>query len=152
MKHLTLFFVMALAALSSSSQAGQVYKWLDEDGNTQFSQFPPDVEQQAEPLDVKTQKSMNAAQSKEQLESMRQQLLESSVERNTDNEQDKLEQEKAERMAQNCVKAKQQLRDLESNGRLYRALEDGGRHWFDEQERAQAITAAKDQVKGFCTK
>jgi len=152
MKHLTLIIVMTLAALPLLSQAGQVYKWVDENGNTQFSQFPPENEQQAEQIKVKTQKSMNSGQSKEKLESMRQKLLESSVDRNTENEEEKLDKEKAELMAQNCDKAKQRLRDLENNGRIYKTLENGERHWFDVKERAQAIKAARDQVKEFCSK
>ena len=152
MKHLTLIFVMTLAALPLLSQAGQVYKWVDENGNTQFSQFPPENEQKAEQIKVKTQESMNSGQSKEKLESMRQKLLESSVDRNTENEEEKLDKEKAELMAQNCDKAKQRLRDLENNGRIYKTLENGERHWFDVKERAQAIKAARDQVKEFCSK
>ena len=153
MKQLTLFFIMTLAISAPLlSQAGQVYKWVDENGNTQFSQFPPEDEQQAEQLDIKTQKSTNASQSKEKLKSMRQKLLESSVDRNTENEEEKLDKEKAELMAQNCDKANQRLRDLENNGRIYKTLENGERHWFDEKERAQSIKAAKDQVKEFCSK
>ncbi len=153
MKLLTLFIVMTFALSAPLlSQAGKVYKWVDENGNTQFSQFPPEDEQQAEQVNVKTQKSMNSGQSKEKLKNMRQKLLESSVDRNTEDEEEKLNKEKAELIAQNCDKAKQRLRDLENNGRIYKTLENGERHWFDEKERAQSIKAARDQVKEFCGK
>ncbi len=155
MKLIPLFLVMIFALTASlTSQAGKVYKWVDENGNVQFSQFPPNTdkegEQKAEQINVKTQKSMNAGQSKQKLETMRQKLLESSVDRNTENEQDKLDKEKAELMAKNCDKAKQRLRDLENNGRIYKTLENGERHWFDAKERMQSIKAARDQVKEFC--
>ncbi len=155
MKLIPLFTVMLITLTASFiSQAGNVYKWVDEDGNVQFSQFPPSTEQQstqkAEQINIKTQKSMGSGQSKQKLETMRQKLLENSVDRNTEDEQEKLDKEKAELMAKNCDKAKQHLRDLENNGRIYKTLENGERHWFDAKERLQSIKAARDQVKEFC--
>ncbi len=142
---------MTLSIIPLISQAGSVYKWVDEHGNTQFSQFPPEDQQPSERLNVKTQKSINSAQSKEKLTSMRQKLLESSVDRNTENEEEKLDKEKEQLRAKNCEKAKQNLRNIESNGRIYKALENGERHWYDVKERAEAIQSAKKDVKEFCS-
>ncbi len=125
--------------------AGQVYKWVDENGNTQFSQFPPSKDQQSEQLNVKTQKSNDAA--KQRLKDSRQKLLENSVGRNT---VDKEDEEKAERMAENCKKAKQQMRNVQNIGRMYRVLENGERHWYNEKEIQQKKDSAKQQVAKYC--
>ena len=132
------------------SHAGQAYKSVDENGNVTFSQFPPSDNQAAESIHVKTQKSSSAAQSNKKMESSRQKLLESSVERNTDTVDKKEARKEAERMAENCEKAKQKLRDIQNNGRIYKALEGGERYWYDEKEREGLINEAKEQVKQYC--
>ncbi len=132
------------------SHAGQAYKSVDENGNITFSQFPPSDRQEAQSITVKTQKSSSASQSKKKLDNTRQKLLESSVERNTETAEKKEAKVEAERMAENCGKAKQQLRDIQNNGRIYKTLENGERHWYDEKEREGLINGAKDQVKKYC--
>lgn len=144
------FPLLFLMFISASTFAAQVYKWVDENGQTQFSQFPPTNEQQsADQVNIKTQPAANP-KAAEKLNNMRQKLLESSVERNTQSEKDKEDEEKAKRMAENCEKAKQQLRDLENNGRIYKTQEDGERYWYSEQERDGLIKKAKGQVDKFC--
>jgi Skp family chaperone for outer membrane proteins len=150
MKYLTLVFIMTLAVTPLTSQAGKVYKWVDESGNTQFSQFPPGGQKAAEHVTVKTQQSGSSSQSKEKLASMRQKLLESSVDRNTENEEEKENKEKEKIKAQNCENAKQRLRNLESNGRIYKILENGERHWYDVKGRAAIIKSAQKDVDKFC--
>ncbi len=147
MKLIPLFFLMVFTILS---HAGQAYKTVDENGNITFSQFPPSDNNDTETINVKTQKSSSASRSKKALESSRQKLLESSVDRNTETAEKKEEKEKAERMAENCEKASQKLRDIQNNGRIYKTLKDGERHWYNEKERQQLINEAKDQVKQYC--
>ncbi|MEH6344899.1 MAG: DUF4124 domain-containing protein [Bermanella sp.] len=144
MKLIPLLFLMVFTI---SSHAGQAYKTVDENGNITFSQFPPSDNNDTETINVKTQKSSSASQSKKALESSRQKLLESSVDRTAEKKE---ENEKAERMAENCEKANQKLRDIQNNGRIYKTLKDGERHWYDEKERQQLINEAKDQVKQYC--
>jgi len=144
------FPLLLLLLLSSSVFATQVYKWVDENGQTQFSQFPPtSVETNANKVDVKAQPASNP-EAANRLKDMRQKLLESSVERNTESEKDKEDAEQAKRMAENCERAKQHVRDLENNGRIYKTLENGERHWYSEQERMEQIQKAKEQVSRFC--
>jgi hypothetical protein len=147
MKQIPLLLLMFFCTLT---YAGQAYKSVDENGNITYSQFPPSDKQDSESITVKTQKSSSAAQSKQKLESARQKLLESSVDRNTETAEKKEAKEEAERMAENCGKAKQRLRDIQNNGRIYKTLEDGERHWYSEKEREGMISKAKEQVKKYC--
>jgi glutaredoxin len=40
-KYILLLFITTLLFLLSTGSVGQIYKWLDEDGNTHFSSTPP---------------------------------------------------------------------------------------------------------------
>jgi hypothetical protein len=139
-----LFFVAA-------TQAGQVYKWTDADGQTHFSQFPPD-QIQAENINVNTPPPSNSKQAGENLQKMRQQLKEQSVDRTTESEDEKQAAVEAERMAENCKKSKQRLLDLNSNGRIYKTLENGEREWYDVKGRENLIKDAQKDVTKYCSK
>jgi Skp family chaperone for outer membrane proteins len=148
-----LLLIILLSLLTTvTTQAAQVYKWVDENGQTQFSQFPPSEASQAKEVKVTSAQSTNNTSSNDNLNTMRQKLLEDSVGRNTQNEQDKEDEKDIERKAKNCELAKQQLRDLEANGRVYKTLENGEREWYDVEGRAKLIKDAKAQVSEFCSR
>lgn len=148
MIRLTALFIVLTSATAYSAQ---VYKWVDENGQTQFSQFPPTTQQkqQAEQVNIKVQPAADSG-ANQRLQDMRQKLLEDSVDRNTQSEKDKEDAKEAERMAENCKKAQQQLRDIQNNGRIYKTQEDGERYWYSEKEREGLIQKAKDQVSKYC--
>lgn len=130
----------------------QVYKWVDENGQTQFSQFPPSEKGKAEKIKVNSAHSASTSQSAEKLNNMRQKLLENSVDRNAAKEKSKEDVAEQERKAKNCELAKQQLRDLEANGRVYKTLENGEREWYDVEGRAKLINKAKKEISTHCSK
>lgn len=146
MRSITLLFTLIFSCYLS---AAQVYKWVDEDGQTHFSQFPPE-QKNADKIDVNAPKSANSKAAAENLEKMRQTLREQAVDRVTETEDEKKAAAEAERMAENCKKAKQQLLDLQNNGRIFRTLENGDREWYDEKGRAELIANAQKQVDKYC--
>ncbi|WP_283787544.1 DUF4124 domain-containing protein [Bermanella sp. WJH001] len=148
MRVITSLFTLFLLA---SAHAGQVYKWTDENGQTHFSQFPP-ATAPAENIEVNAPKAANSKQATEQLQKMRQQLQEQVVDRTTESEEEKQAAEEAQRMAENCKKAKQRLTDLKNNGRIYRTLENGEREWYDEKGRENLIKDAQKDVTKYCSK
>jgi hypothetical protein len=136
----------------ASSHATQMYKWVDENGQTQFSQFPPSAMSQSEQIKVEAVKSRQSASSKEKLDNMRQKLLENSVGRGQ-KEQDKEEQDKKkEELAKACITSKKRLKKLQENGRIYKELENGERKWFDVKERDGLIKDAQQDVADYCSK
>jgi len=140
----TLFFI-------STIQAGQVYKWTDANGQTHFSQFPPE-QAQSENIVVNTPPPSNSKKADEALQKMRQQLQEQAVDRTTESEEEKEAAAEAERMAENCKKAKQRLTDLKNNGRIFKTLENGEREWYDEKGRENLIKDATKDVTKYCSK
>lgn len=149
MARFTLLFLMLLPCFAS---ADQLYKWVDENGRTQYSQFPPAQEQQAQTLNIDHRPSSNNQASKEKLVKMRQKLLENSVDRNTVSAEEKEDAERAEVMAKNCKSAQQSLRNVQNSGRMYKILENGERHWYDEKGREGLIKKAQARVKKYCSK
>ena len=129
----------------------EIYKWTDENGQTHFSQFPP-AKAPAENIEVNAPKAANSKQATEQLQKMRQQLQEQVVDRTTESAEEKQAAEEAQRMAENCKKAKQRLTDLKNNGRIYRTLENGEREWYDEKGRENLIKDAQKDVTKYCSK
>jgi Skp family chaperone for outer membrane proteins len=152
MKHPSILIILLSLLTVATVQAAQVYKWVDENGQTQFSQFPPAEANQAKKIKVESAQSASPSKSNTKLKDVRQKLLEDSVARNTQSEQDKEDEKDAERKAKNCELAKQQLRDLEANGRVYKTLENGEREWYDVKGRDKLISDAKKQVSEHCSK
>lgn len=150
MKFVSTSLFLACLTFSVSSQAAQVYKWVDENGQTQFTQFPP-PSSKAEQLNVDIPLSSSTSESREKLNAVRQKLLESSVGRNTQSEEDKEEEKNAEIKAKNCEMAQQKVRDLEANGRVYKTLENGEREWYDVAGRQKLIDQANADVKKYCS-
>ncbi|MEA5444929.1 DUF4124 domain-containing protein [Gammaproteobacteria bacterium AB-CW1] len=57
MKHRILLLLMTLlltALIAGSLSAQQVYRWVDEDGNVHFSDTPPDDEDEAERVQIRS--------------------------------------------------------------------------------------------------
>ena len=146
------FALLFLMFFTATVSATQLYKWVDENGRTQYSQFPPEQETQAETLNIQHQRSSSSQASKEKLQKLRQKLLESSVDRNTESEEEKQEAQRAEVMAQNCKNAQQNLRNQQNSGRMYKVLENGERHWYDDKGREGLIKKAQETVKKYCSK
>lgn len=148
MKHPTLLVIFLSLLTLANTHAAQVYKWIDERGQTQFSQFPPEKVNQAEEISITTTQSASSSDSSARLESLRQQLSGKSVER------DKMKKEALEQKAinkQNCKMAKNQLREAERGGRRY-TLTDTGRHYLDDKELAKSLAKAKKEVTTYCSK
>jgi Skp family chaperone for outer membrane proteins len=147
-----LFISLMLSLTVAFSHASQMYKWVDENGQTQFSQFPPSATSQSEQIKVEAPKSRQSASSKEKLDNMRQKLLENSVGRG-EKERDKEEQDKKkEELARACTTSKKRLKKLQENGRVYTELENGERKWFDVKERDGLIKDAQQDVADYCSK
>lgn len=137
-------------ALSSQSMGTGIYKWVDEQGNVQYTQTPPPgkpatrFETRPEPVDTEGA-----------LEKLKQQRDKSdafSKERDTEaKEQEKSKQEAAQR-SENCARARENLRMLETTNRLFRTDEKGERVKMAEEERQEGITKAQSQIEEFCTK
>lgn len=136
MKHVFLIMTIAVS-LPASLQAGEVYRWTDESGNTHFSEDPPQGVD-AEPVDIQTRSpeapagNQSAPESTPEQEDSDQNGDEGEEEASTQEERD---QEAVDRVRQrNCERAKEALKTLEENARV-QVEEDGERRYLSPEEK-----------------
>lgn len=143
--------ILFIACIANAG-AQSIYKWIDENGVTHFSeQRPQGVE--SERLSVKVNSGFRGDSSG---------TADSSTEsfaRSREARQEKREQaaEDAERAAQqkaireeNCAKARERLNTYETSRRLYREREDGEREYLTDDELDQARADSRELVKEWC--
>ncbi len=143
---------VALAlSFTQIASAAKVFQWTDDNGQIHYSQFPPsDAAKKAEAVNVKAPKANNPEAAAENLNKLREGLKQNIDGREKKSEEQIVAEKNKKIRADNCVLAKDQLRELQSSGRIYKTLENGERHWYDEKEREGLVQQAKDQMKEYC--
>lgn len=154
-----LVFVIVFITFNPSVHA-QIYKWLDENGNTQYSDQPPvssNVQQEqrlrinAPPVTLTSQasgaennngavKPTTLADERSAYDKRRQERLEKEV-------------EKKARLAENkqkCIDAQSRLRVFLESPRLRVPDGQGGLTYVDDNVRDQKIKEANDAVTTYC--
>lgn len=137
---LSIFPIVIFLSLTPAAANAQLYKWVDEDGKTHFSDQPP-IRQKAEKLNMpKAQVPTSGSGSSDADRSVRRkQLLETMAadrKKREDSRADKKQkkQEKAERCKYLLAKKKKAQRA----NHFYTTDENGERQYFDEKK-AEAI-------------
>ncbi|WP_166646103.1 DUF4124 domain-containing protein [Halospina denitrificans] len=136
MKHALLIILIATLT-PALLQAGEVYRWTDESGNTHFSENPPsDVD--ATPMNVQTRspetKGNDRAPAQEP-DSQQEGDQESGEPDEAASEEEQRDQEAIERIRRrNCETAKEALKTLEQNARL-QVEENGERRYLSPEEK-----------------
>ena len=134
--------------LAAAPCQGEVYRWVDEHGQVHFEDQPRDsktrkISPPAAPVDGaanhrqrmdKTRKLLNA------YESERQQLREQEAER----------REKAQKQRRKCIRAKDDLRQFEESGSVYRLDRDGNRVYYSDAERDVQIQKYRQAIAKWC--
>jgi hypothetical protein len=142
--------MILLALLGGFCAHADVYRWVDENGVTVYSQTPP-PEGGADKIkpNVSTP-SRSAAGTQKQLDAMRKDLDEYLKDK-SEAKQERREQEKREKIAAaNCVTARANLENLEAAaGRLIR-LPDGSYTRLTEEERQQRLDEARKATDDYC--
>lgn len=141
--------LFALLLLTTSSLA-QVYKWVDEDGQIHFSQFPPNEVKEAEQVDINVGTSASAEEAKKRLQEQREKLLKDSIERGLSEEEKLRAMAEAEDQQKKCDQARKQLTTLQTGGRVFTTNEAGEREYLDDQKRQDMIKKTQARVTEAC--
>lgn len=141
---------MALAALAHAQQ----YKWVDQNGRTQYGDMPPPGVK-ATPLRPPTGPTSPPAAkgaakapltpAEQELEFRRRQK-----EREAAATKDAQAKQAAEAEKLNCENARQTLRTLESGQRITRTNASGERYFLDDAQIAQETARAREAVSSWC--
>jgi len=149
--------IFGLGVLFATAAAAQQYKWVDQNGKTQYGDVPPPgVQAQrlkppssgpapapaaAAKKDGKTEKPLSpeAAYRKRQEDAQK--------------ERDKGAQSEQEVSAkrENCTRAQESLRTLESGQRIARTDSKGERYYLEDAQIAQETARARQLVKENCS-
>ncbi|MBI5041562.1 MAG: DUF4124 domain-containing protein [Gammaproteobacteria bacterium] len=135
-------------ALTGMAQAA-MYKWVDENGVTQYTQYPPP--------DRKTQVMVPPpppAEDPEEAQKKLETLLQSQDEQHkaaatAEGEQTKTD-EQAKLRAQNCQAARTNLQNLTTGGRKRMIGPDGVASYLADEDRQARIDAAQKQIEEYC--
>ena len=147
------FFVLLLAALAGGAFAQQ-YKWV-EDGRTRYGDVPPPGVQ-ATPLRGPAAGSAAATSAPEAKKDAAKALTPEQAFRKRQEEAQKERdmQAKADQDAQvkreNCSRAQDALRTLESGQRISRTDSKGERYYLEDAQIAQETARARQTVREWC--
>lgn len=143
MRKLLITTLLTLAC--SSAMATQMYKWVDENGVTQFSQQPP-TDNQYQRMNVTPPPQPTAPTPQAQTASEGEAAA-------TDTEatqQQVADPEYQAELAAYCASLRERLTTMENNPRLRRTREDGSVERITEEERQEMISKAKADLQTHC--
>lgn len=146
--------ILALSLAFASGAAAQLYRWVDKDGRVRYTDTPPPAGVQGRTLQTPSappaaapEGDAKAAPSlSEQEQSFRKRRLEAQKEA----EKAALAQKEAEAKRQNCARAQEYLRTLESGQRVTRTNAQGEREFIDDATRARETASARQAVRDWC--
>ncbi|WP_185964417.1 DUF4124 domain-containing protein [Aliikangiella marina] len=133
--------------------AGEVYKWVDENGKVHYSDRPKD--DNAQVVEIK-----NKVTPEQQAEARQQarkliQLQQRRVAIEMENAQDKKRQEqenalKAEELKKTCQEAEKAVRILEFQAPVFEQNGKGGKRFISDEERKQELQKLKQGISQHC--
>lgn len=140
-----------LIVLFSITVNAQIYKWVDENGKTQYTDVPPPpgVATEGQRLNIKsspisgnneTSKSKNLTEERFEFDKRQQQKKEEEVK----------QQAKAEENKKKCIDAQGQLKLYTDSPRLTMPDGTGGIVFVDDDARQRKIADANKAIAAFC--
>jgi hypothetical protein len=140
---LTGILILGLGTLSQA----QMYKWVDEDGVTQFTQSRPPNGTDAEIIEVKTKSASTAA-----LKNLESQIKKADglrEKRLEDAEIKQIDKENQAIMVENCRRSRARLAGYSVPNALM-MQPDGSRIRVDEDARQRELAEARENISKYC--
>lgn len=138
----------ALSLVCTSAMATQMYRWVDENGVTQFSQQPP-AEDRYQRMQVKPAPELGTGSLAPDTDSPAGEQTES-TESTKPAVAAQLTPEQQAKLAEQCDALRANLTTMQNNPRLRRTLEDGTVERIGEDERQAMIAKAQADLQEHC--
>ncbi len=148
MKLPIIFTLILLTGLTTGSQAA-MYKWVDEDGQTVYSQTPPPSGQSTR-IKPPPPPAETPEEARQRLNQRLQKFEDKAEDKELAGQKEAKDEELAEVFKRNCAAAQNNLFFLESNPRKLVGQPDGSYVRITEEERQQKMQEAREQVERFC--
>ena len=144
-----IFSLVCLLGISPVSQA-RMFKWVDADGNTHYTQTPPPEGIAKEDLNLPASAKLDNTEAVKAFEDQQNKKQELAGE---NEKEQKLQDRSAEHTAlkkENCRKARAKLENVQNTGRIRAVDEYGNIVRASEEERQRRITEAQANIKKWC--
>ncbi|UXD86661.1 DUF4124 domain-containing protein [Thalassolituus hydrocarboniclasticus] len=144
MRFFTAFFALLLATASLTVQADKMYRWVDENGQTHFSNLPPaDKAKNAEEYKVRVSKPADKVDGYQiSTDKVKETTTEAS-----ESSEPKVSKAEAEAA---CAKARKHKETVSTNYSTRFKQEDGEYRPLTDDQRAKQIKLADEQIAKYC--
>lgn len=143
----TLAFTLTLGG---NAIAGDIYKWVDADGNVHYEDRPLSNTAERVAIDSRaTDRAAARAQAKATAEAWEEAREARQTARDDRPSAEELQAE-AEKKRQQCADYREKLEKMLTSRRLYREDENGERVYLDDSQIDEARATAQTQVEEFC--
>ena len=137
-------------AVSGTAIAGDIYKWVDEDGNVHYGDRP--IAPQSERVDIESQ-ATTAASVEAQTSALTASIDRRAEARTAADEAAAAAAElraEAEQRAEKCAASRATMQRFVQSRRLYREDEAGERQYLDDTETQAARQRVEDAINEYC--
>ncbi len=137
--------------LAGTAMAGDIYKYVDKDGNVHYGDRPSgEATEQRMALASRSTDSASVDARIEQRLERDAQREEARQERAAEKEEAAAVREEAEKRAARCEESRARLQSYDAALRLYKQDENGERVYLDDAQRAAAEKRARDAISEYC--
>jgi len=147
-----IFFVAMVLAFSGAALSQQ-YKWVDKDGRTRYGDVPPPGVKatrlkgppaaSAPPAAPGAKGPLSAAEKDAEFRKRQQEAQKA-------REKQELAAQDAQARRENCARAQEYVRTIESGQRISRTDNQGERYYLDDAQRAQELAKARQAAQQSC--
>src|SRR5688500_7578162 len=147
-----IFVLTGLILLFSVTANAQIYKWVDENGKTQYTDRPPPpgASREGQRLNIKPAASANTNNETGKAKNLADERLEFDKRQQQRKEEEVKQQAKAEEDKKKCIDAQGQLRLYTDSPRLTVPDGAGGIAYADDDMRQKKIAEANKVIAAFC--
>ncbi|GMR07975.1 MAG: hypothetical protein BMS9Abin26_0980 [Gammaproteobacteria bacterium] len=159
-KSMAYILILSLAGISATVSAA-AYRWVDDEGNVQFTQEPPPQDKIAEK--IKTLKDPRPQPASSSTENKSAEAKKSAGDNKAENEKDakaqaeaekrekaRLKKEQAKRDKKNCARARANKKKLSEHPRIRFIDKKGNVTRLKDEDRLARIKEAGEQIKKLC--
>ena len=148
MQNLTLYLLLLLGMCIPFHGYAEVYKWVDEHGQTHYGEKPPE----GEATEIKIQDTPGADASMHKQYEERDKLLKIyEEERNIKEEEKRKAEEQARKQAEKCREVENELKDIHQGHVVYYTTDDKGeRRYLSDAELDQRARKFQEQYNQHC--
>jgi len=142
--------LMIAATQGVAGTADKIYKWVDQNGDTQYTQMPPPTGVQVLEIRSAPPPADDPEAERTKLQQETEALDERMKERQESAAKAEIQEKNKEIRRQNCIRANKNLTELQQGGVKRYRTPDGEVIHLTEEDRQKRITETNAQIAEFC--